>query len=209
MPLYDRQTLASMAVEVGAKVGIVPPTGEVAQRFAVPEWLFVDPGAAYVRTVEIDLDGLEPQVSIPHAVDNVADLSRVAGTRITQVFLGTCTNGRYADLRQAADILRGRRVSPEVRLIVTPASSVEMSRAAADGTLTTLLEAGAALSTPGCGPCMGRHMGALGDDDVCLSTANRNFKGRMGAPTSQIYLASPAVAAATALTGVITDPRSL
>lgn len=209
MPLHDRQTLASMAVEVGAKVGIVPPTGEVAQRFAVPEWLYVDPGAAYVRTVEIDLNDLEPQVSIPHAVDNVADLSRVAGTRVTQVFLGTCTNGRYADLRQAADLLRGRRVSPEVRLIVTPASSVEMSRAAADGTLSTLLEAGATVTTPGCGPCMGRHMGALGDDDVCLSTANRNFKGRMGAPTSQIYLASPAVAAATALTGVITDPRRL
>lgn len=209
LALPGRQTLASMAVEVGAKVGIVPPFGDAMQRFAVPEWLRVDPGAIYVRDVEIDLDGLEPQVAIPHAVDNVADLAQVAGTPVSVVFLGTCTNGRYSDLRQAAEIIRGRRVYARVRFVVTPASSIEMSRAAADGTLETLLAAGAILSTPGCGPCMGRHMGTLGDEDVCLSTANRNFKGRMGAPTSKIYLASPAVAAATALTGVITDPRRL
>lgn len=209
LALPGRQTLASMAVEVGAKVGIVPPFGEAMQRFAVPDWLRVNPGVTYTRSLEIDLDGLEPQVAIPHAVDNVADLSQVAGTPVSVVFLGTCTNGRYTDLRQAADLLRGRRVDARVRFVVTPASSVEMSRAAADGTLETLLAAGAILSTPGCGPCMGRHMGTLGDEDVCLSTANRNFKGRMGAPTSKIYLASPAVAAATALTGVITDPRSL
>lgn len=209
LALPGRQTLASMAVEVGAKVGIVPPFGDAMQRFAVPEWLRVDPGASYARSLEIDLDGLEPQVAIPHAVDNVADLAQVAGTPVSVVFLGTCTNGRYTDLRQAADLLRGRRVDARVRFVVTPASSIEMSRAAADGTLETLLAAGAILSTPGCGPCMGRHMGTLGDEDVCLSTANRNFKGRMGAPTSKIYLASPAVAAATALTGVITDPRSV
>lgn len=209
LPLNGRQTLASMAVEVGAKAGIVPPDGEVAERFTVPGWLHVDSGARYARTVEIDLDELDPQISIPHAVDQVSDLSQVAGTRVNVVFLGTCTNGRYEDLCQAAEILRGRRISPDVRFLVTPASSREMARAAADGTLETLLEAGATLSTPGCGPCMGRHQGTLGDEDVCLSTGNRNFKGRMGAPTSQIYLASPAVAAATALTGVISDPRSL
>lgn len=209
LPLPGRQTLASMAVEVGAKAGIVPPSGEVADLFTVPEWLHVDPQAAYSQTVRIDLDGLEPQIAIPHAVDQVVDLSAVAGKKVSVVFMGTCTNGRYEDMRQAADILRGRRISDQVRFLVTPASSQELARAAADGTLLTLIESGATLNTPGCGPCMGRHQGTLGDEDICLSTGNRNFKGRMGAPTSQIYLASPGVAAATALTGVITDPRNL
>jgi methanogen homoaconitase large subunit len=209
LPLPGRQTLASMAVEVGAKVGIVPPSGEVLERFDVPDWLFVDPAAEYARTVTIDLDALEPQVAIPHAVDHVVDLSNVAGTRVDVVFMGTCTNGRYEDMREAARIVRGRQVAANIRFLVTPASSRELARAAADGTLETLIAAGAILNTPGCGPCMGRHQGTLGDDDVCLSTGNRNFKGRMGAPTSQIYLASPAVAAATALTGTITDPRNL
>lgn len=209
LPLNGRQTLASMAVEVGAKVGIVPPSGAIAGLFEVPDWLFVDAQARYQKTITIDINNLEPQVAVPHAVDQVVNLSEVAGRKVSVVFMGTCTNGRYEDLRQAADILDGKRVSSQVRFLVTPASSQEMARAAADGTLLTLIEAGAVLSTPGCGPCMGRHQGTLGDDDICLSTGNRNFKGRMGAPTSQIYLASPAVAAASALTGVITDPRNL
>ena len=209
LDLPGRQTLASMAVEVGAKAGIVPPTGVVADQFAVPEWLFVDPGAGYAHSVTIDLGDLEPQIALPHAVDQVVDLSQVAGRAVSVVFLGTCTNGRYEDMRQAAEILRGRRVSSSVRMLVTPASSREMARAAEDGTLLALVEAGAILTTPGCGACMGRHQGTLGDEDVCLSTGNRNFKGRMGAPTSQIYLASPAVAAATAITGCITDPRGV
>ena len=125
------------------------------------------------------------------------------------IFLGTCTNGRYEDLRAAADLLAGKRISSDVRMLVTPASQRELQRAIADGTLNTLVEAGAILTTPGCGACMGRHQGTLGENDVCLSTGNRNFKGRMGAPTSQIYLASPAVAAATALTGQISDPRTV
>ena len=132
----------------------------------------------------------------------------IAGTPVSVVFLGTCTNGRYEDMRAAASILQGKHIAGGVRFIVTPASSIELARAAADGTLVTLIEAGATLTTPGCGPCMGRHQGTLGDDEVCLSTGNRNFKGRMGAPTSKIYLASPAVAAATALTGQIADPRA-
>ncbi len=209
LDLPGRQTLASMAVEVGAKAGIVPPTGVVADQFAVPEWLFVDPGAGYAHSVTINLGDLEPQIALPHAVDQVVDLSQVAGRAVSVVFLGTCTNGRYEDMRQAAEILRGRRVSSSVRMLVTPASSREMARAAEDGTLLALVEAGAILTTPGCGACMGRHQGTLGDEDVCLSTGNRNFKGRMGAPTSQIYLASPAVAAATAITGCITDPRGV
>ena len=147
-------------------------------------------------------------MAAPHAVDRVVDLSEAAGTKVNVVFLGTCTNGRYEDLKIAAGLLSGRKISRDVRMYVTPASSRELRKAAADGTLDALLEAGATLTTPGCGMCMGRHQGTLGDGDVCLSTANRNFKGRMGAPTSQIYLASPAVAAATALTGVISDPRA-
>jgi methanogen homoaconitase large subunit len=207
LDLPGRQTLASMAIEVGAKVGIIPPLGLPGNRYPVPDWLHLDPDASYARTITIRLDELEPQVAIPHSVDAVTDLSQVAGTPVTAVFLGTCTNGRHVDMQAAASILQGKHIDSRVRLILTPASSTELARAAADGTLGILLEAGATLTTPGCGPCMGRHQGTLGDDEVCLSTGNRNFKGRMGAPTSKIYLASPAVAAATALTGQITDPR--
>ena len=209
LPLPGRQTLASMAVEMGAKVGIIPPTGILPDLYHSPDWLFVDDSAEYSKTLTINVDSLQPQISIPHAVDHVCDLSDVVGTPVNVVFLGTCTNGRYEDLNQAAVILKGKRIADGIRMIVTPASSREMARASADGTITTLVEAGAVITTPGCGMCMGRHNGTLGDGDVCLSTANRNFKGRMGAPTSQIYLASPAVAAATALHGRITDPRIL
>jgi methanogen homoaconitase large subunit len=125
------------------------------------------------------------------------------------VFIGTCTNGRYEDLAETAGLLKGKKVDPGVRLIITPASNRELMRAASDQTLSTLIEAGAILTAPGCGACMGRHQGVLGEDEACLSTANRNFKGRMGAPSSKIYLASPAVAAATALRGVISDPREI
>jgi methanogen homoaconitase large subunit len=207
LPLYGRQTLCSMAVELGAKAGIVPPSGEIRRRFTVPEWLFVDPDASYFRTLEIDLETLEPQIAIPHAVDHVVDVSVVAGKKFDQIFLGTCTNGRYEDLREAALIIKGHQISDQVRFIITPASSHELLRAMADDTLSTLIAAGAVLSTPGCGACMGRHQGTLGKKDVCLSTGNRNFKGRMGDPASQIYLVSPAVAAASAIRGVITDPR--
>lgn len=209
LDLPGRQTLASMAVEIGAKAGMVPPTGEAAEKWTVPDWLSVENGAVYHATLAVNLDQLEPQVALPHAVDQVVDLSQVKGTAVDMVFLGTCTNGRYEDLAEAARILKGKRVDSRVRLIVTPASNRELSRAAADGTLNDLLATGAILTAPGCGPCMGRHEGVLGDEEVCLSTGNRNFKGRMGAPTSLIYLASPSVAAATALRGVITDPREI
>jgi methanogen homoaconitase large subunit len=209
MDLPGRQTLASMGIEVGAKAAIIPPFGEAVEHLTVPDWLTLDPSARYTRTLPLNLDTLEPQVAIPHSVDTVADLSEVAGTVVSAVFLGTCTNGRYEDMQAAANILRGKHIALGVRFIVTPASSIELARAASDGTLVALIEAGATLTTPGCGPCMGRHQGTLGDDDVCLSTGNRNFKGRMGAPTSKIYLASPAVAAATALAGQIADPRAI
>ncbi|GIK56370.1 MAG: 3-isopropylmalate dehydratase large subunit [Chloroflexi bacterium] len=209
LSLPGRQTISSMAIELGAKAGIFPPTGVAAVDWDVPDWLFVDPDATYTQTVTINLDELEPQVAIPHAVDDVVDVGAVAGTKVDVVFLGTCTNGRYEDMRDAADILKGRQLAPGTRLILSPASRVELQRAIADDTLNVLLEAGAILTTPGCGPCMGRHQGVLGEGDVCLSTGNRNFKGRMGHPSSQIYLASASVAAATAVTGVITDPREL
>ena len=209
LPLPGRQTMSSMAIELGAKAGIFPPDGEVAQRFTVPEWLFVEPEAMFAQTITIDLDELEPQVAVPHSVDDVVDLGEVVGQAVDVVFLGTCTNGRYEDLRIVADILKGKQLAPGMRMLVTPASRQELQKAIADDTLNTLLEAGVTLTTPGCGPCMGRHQGTLGEGDVCLSTGNRNFKGRMGHPSSQIYLASPAVAAATALTGKITDPREI
>lgn len=207
LPLNGRQTLASMAIELGAKAGIFPADGEVSGRFDVPEWFKLDLSAPVAQEIVINLDELDPQVAIPHSVDDVVDLRDIAGTPVDVVFLGTCTNGRYEDMKDAAEVLRGRKLS--VRMIVTPASSQELQKAIADGTLSTLIEAGVTLTTPGCGPCMGRHQGALGDDDVCLSTGNRNFKGRMGHPTSKIYLASPSVAAATAVMGRITDPREI
>ena len=206
-PLEDRQTLASMAVEIGAKAGIVPPDGLDPQRFHIPEWYGVQQGAYYQRELEIDLDSLQPQVAAPNAVDAVQDLDAFSGTSVDVVFIGTCTNGRY--LKAAASLLEGRQIHPSVRLMITPASSKELQRASADGSLNTLLAAGATLTTPGCGPCMGRHQGTLGNGEVCLSTGNRNFRGRMGAPDSQIYLASPLVAAATAITGEITAPQQV
>jgi methanogen homoaconitase large subunit len=209
LAVNERQTIASMAVEVGAKVGMFPPSGEVLERFTAPDWLYVDPQAHYIQTLEIDVDQLEPQVAIPSSVDHVVDLPEVAGTSVTTVFLGTCTNGRYEDMRIAASVLKDKKISSSVRMIITPASSQELKRALADDTMSILIEAGATLTSPGCGMCMGRHQGTLGDEDVCLSTGNRNFKGRMGSPTSLIYLASPAVAAATAITGRITDPRQV
>ncbi len=209
LPLPGRQTLASMAVEMGAKVGIVPPIGNLPAFHQHLDWLSLKKDANYSRTVDIDLNELCPQVAIPHAVDHVVDIPEIAGTHVDVVFLGTCTNGRHEDLVQAAALMKGKKIAKDVRMIVTPASSREMAKAASDGTLTTLIEAGAVITSPGCGMCMGRHNGTLGDGDVCLSTANRNFKGRMGAPTSQIYLASPSVAAATAFAADISDPREL
>jgi len=209
LPLPGRQTMSSMAIELGAKAGIFPPVGEVAERFDVPDWLFVNPEASYAKTFDIDLNALEPQVAVPHSVDDVVDLSDVVGTKIDVVFLGTCTNGRYEDMREAANILKGRQLAPGMRMLVSPASRQELQKAIGDDTMSILLDAGVTLTTPGCGPCMGRHQGTLGEGDVCLSTGNRNFKGRMGHPTSQIYLAGPGVAAATAITGKITDPKKL
>lgn len=215
LPISDRMTLATLSIEVGAKAGIVPPTGpgwdaHAQQRgISAPAWLRVEAGATYTRTVEADLSLLEPQVSAPHFVDNVQDLAALGHVPVDVVYLGTCTNGHYNDMAAAARILRGRRVAPGVRLLVVPATSQALQQATEDGTLATLLAAGAALGTPGCGACIGRHMGVLAPGETCLFTGNRNFRGRMGSPEAQIYLASPEVAAATALTGYITHPAEV
>ena len=209
LSLASRQTLACMTTELGAKAGIIPPDGEVAERFSVPDWLTVDPGAHYVKELIVNLDDLNPQVSVPHHVDQVVDASELAHVKVDVVFVGTCTNGRLEDLRAVAQILDGKRIAPGVRLLIVPASSEVLQAAVSDGTLGKLLAAGATIGTPSCGPCIGRHMGVLGQGEVCVSTANRNFKGRMGSPEADIYLSSPQVAAATALTGRITDPREV
>jgi methanogen homoaconitase large subunit len=207
----ERMTLATLSIEVGSKAGIVDPQGLTVRGEppAVPEWLFVDREARYARTVEVDLDALEPQVSVPNYVDTVADLGELGRVAVDVVYIGTCTNGHYEHMRAAAEVLRGRRVAPGVRLLVVPASSDSLRRATEDGTLSSLLQSGAAIGTPGCGACIGRHMGVLAPGEVCLFTGNRNFRGRMGSPDARIYLASPEVAAATALTGYITHPAEV
>src|SRR5262245_6409573 len=225
LPISDRMTLATLSIEVGGKAGIIPPTGELRMeneelsgpRINMSEFstlnsqfpIAVQEGAIYSQTVEVDLDRLDPQVSAPHYVDNVVDLHDLGRVAVDVVYIGTCTNGHYADMAAAARILRGRRVASGVRLLVVPASSEALRQASDDGTLSALLAAGAAIGTPGCGACIGRHMGVLAPGEVCLFTGNRNFRGRMGSPEARIYLASPEVAAATALTGYITHPQEI
>ncbi len=215
LSVMERMTLATLSIEVGAKAGLVPPTSSAGslsaagRSIAVPDWLAVQADAHYSRVVPIDLEQLEPQVAAPHTVDNVTDLSALGRVAVDVVYLGTCTNGHYEDMAAAAQILRGRRLAPGMRMLVVPASAQALQRAAEDGTLTTLLAAGATIGTPGCGACIGRHMGVLAPGEVCLFTGNRNFRGRMGSPEAQIYLASPEVAAATALTGYLTHPQEV
>ncbi len=213
MAMTDRLTIANMAVEAGAKVGLFP-SDRVTQKYLETQGrgdrylpLTADADASYEQTLEIDATSLEPTVSRPHTVDNIALARELKGVHIDQVFLGTCTNGRLEDFRIAADILRGRKCRPGTRLIVAPASQQIYLDTIATGYMTTLIEAGATVVPPGCAACLGVHQGVLGDGEVCLSTANRNFKGRMGNPSAFVYLASPATAAATAIAGQITDPR--
>lgn len=206
----ERMTMAGMTTEFGAKAGLIPPDDIVrAYGFTVPDWLAVDADAVYSQTVEIDASSLAPQVAMPNEVDNVGDVAELGKVAVDVVFLGTCTNARLDDLRAAAAILRGRHVHPRVRMLVVPASHQVLEQAISEGVMTDLLAAGATLGTPGCGPCIGRHMGVLSAGEVCVSTGNRNFPGRMGSPQARIYLASPQTAAASALTGYITDPREM
>jgi 3-isopropylmalate/(R)-2-methylmalate dehydratase large subunit len=213
LPMSERLTVSNMAVEAGAKVGLFPADSVTesylknqgrSKRF-IP--LASDPDAIYEATLEINATRLEPTVAKPHSVDNTALARELKGVRIDQVFIGTCTNGRLDDLRIAASILQGKKCHPRTRLIVAPASRRVLLDALAAGYISTLVEAGATIVPPGCAACLGVHQGVLGDGEACLSTANRNFKGRMGNPEAFVYLASPATAAATAIRGEITDPR--
>jgi methanogen homoaconitase large subunit len=169
----------------------------------------VEVQAEYLDQFSIELGAIVPMVARPHRVDDVAPARSLSDVRVDQVFLGTCTNGRLQDMHAAAEILRGHTIAPGVRMIVIPASRRALQDAVADGTLGVLLEAGATVGPPGCGPCIGRHLGVLGSGEVCFSTSNRNFAGRMGSPQARIYLGSPQTAAATALRGAITDPRDV
>ncbi len=215
MSMSSRLTMANMAVEAGAKAGLFPADettrGFLAAYGREEGFRELSPGrqAKYLDEVEINLSEIEPMVAKPPNVDNVCPVSEVEGIEVDQVFIGSCTNGRLEDLELAARILRRHGVKKGVRLIVGPASRRIYLDAARLGIIDILVSAGATVIPPGCGPCPGRHLGILGDDEVCVSTQNRNFTGRMGNPKAKIYLASPATAAATAATGRITDPREV
>ncbi len=215
LSMSDRLTISNLVVEAGAKVGLFP-SDEITHNYLNARGrgekyypLRADPDASYEQVIKISLKELEPVVSKPHAVDNVAPVRELKGTKVQQVYLGSCTSGRLEDLAVAAAILQGRKIHPEVRLIIAPASRQILSQAIKKGYIETFLEAGASIVVPGCAGCFGLHQGVLGDGESCLSTTNRNFKGRMGNPEAYIYLGSPATAATTALRGEITDPREV
>ncbi len=215
MTMSERFTLANMAVEAGAKCGLFA-TDEKTYEFLQSrhrEYAFkkitFDEDAEYERVINIDASTIVPMVSCPHTVDNVKPASELGDVKVDQVFIGSCTNGRIEDLRIAAKILKKQKVHPDVRLIIAPASRDVMMQALREGLIEILTYVGASIIPPGCGPCVGVHAGILGDGEVCLSTQNRNFKGRMGNPEGKIYLSSPAVAAYSAVCGYISDPSEI
>jgi homoaconitate hydratase family protein len=210
--LASRIVMANMAAEMGAKNGYFVPDDKVfdwLQTRAQSEFEAIasDPDASFEAVFSYDISGLDPQVACPHTVDNVRPISEVQGTPFNQAVIGTCTNGRLEDLRIAARILKGKKVHPHIRTLVIPASRKEYLGALKEGIIQSLVEAGCLILNPGCGPCLGAHQGILAPGEVALSTANRNFRGRMGSRDSAIYLASPATVAASATEGKITDPR--
>lgn len=207
----DEQTFAYLAARQAARLVRQGQVAEpqVLQEEMMTAALYPDIDAPYSAVHRYTAAALEPYVACPHSMDNVAPLSQLAGTRVQQAFIGTCTNGRLEDLAAAAEVVRGRQVATGTRLLVIPASSQVLQDALQAGYIQTLLAAGAVLGTPGCGPCMGNHMGVPAPKEVTISTANRNFQGRMGTRDAEIYLASPAVVAASAIQGMIADPRAL
>lgn len=227
LSIESRMVIANFMAEFGVKNAYLPPDDAVYDWLA-PRWarrtgepveavreriaanaLYPDPDAVYEAEYGYRLDDLEPMVACPHSVDHVQPLREVAGVRVDMAFIGTCTNGRLEDIAAAAEILRGRRIAPNVRLLVIPASSEVLQEALRRGYIQILVEAGAMIGVPGCGPCMGNHMGIPAPGEVVISSGSRNFRGRMGTPDAAIYLASPAVVAASALRGRITDPREV
>ncbi len=214
MSIEGRLTLSNMAVEMGAKAGIVEPDEKTLSYlsglgFRYSEPLVGDSDPVYSKSLVLDVSDLEPQVACPSAVDNVKRLKEVEGIIVNQVFLGSCTNGRIEDLRVAAEIVKGKKVKRGTRMIVTPASRKIYLQALEEGLITIFLKAGCVVCNPGCGPCVGAHQGILAPGEVCVSTSNRNFKGRMGSMEAEIYLVSPATAAVTAIEGTLTDPRRI
>ncbi len=209
----ERLTISNMAVEIGAKVGLMEADSKVLKWLSdkggkkTPKPVSADPDAKYISVKSYDVSKLVPQIAKPHAVDNGADVTELSDVKIDQAFLGTCTNGRLIDLEIAAKILKGHSVHPGVKFIVAPASKEIYLQAVKRGLVETFVKSGCIVVAPGCGPCVGTHNGVLSDGEVAISTANRNFKGRMGNPNSFIYLASPATVAASALAGRISDPR--
>jgi 3-isopropylmalate/(R)-2-methylmalate dehydratase large subunit len=212
LSLASRLTMSNMTVEIGGKFGFFEPDEKVKAYLATRtsrtyDILKPDSDAVYEKTFEMDVTGLEPQIAFPYTIDNVKPVSQAGGIKIEQALLGSCTNGRVEDLRIAAEILRGKKVHPDTRCLVIPASGEVFREAADEGILSTLVEAGAVICAPGCGSCHGSCMGLLAAGESCVASINRNFKGRMGSPQSRVYLASPATVAASAIEGKITDPR--
>ncbi len=214
LSMDQRFTMTNMAVEAGAKNGIIEPDGItlgfVADRsHRAPSVCISDPGADYERVIRIEVDTMEPQVAFPYSPANVRPLSQVGNIELDQVFIGSCTNGRMEDLRDAATILKGKTVKKGVRLIVMPGSQLVYKEAIKEGIIGVLVDAGAVIGPPSCGPCLGGHLGILAEGERALSTTNRNFIGRMGHPKSEVYLASPVVAASSAILGCIAGPEEL
>lgn len=212
MSVSDRMVLCNMAIEMGGKTGLIEPDEKtikyVEGRSSKKYQIFrTDEDAESLTTMHVDIKDLEPQIACPHNVDNVKPVSEVEGTPIDQIFLGSCTNGRIDDMRVAAKILKGKEVSPNMRMLVIPASREVYRNALDEGLMNIFVDAGALVCNPCCGPCLGGHVGLLGPGEVSLSTSNRNFKGRQGSPEAEVYLSSAAVAAASAIKGKITDPR--
>jgi 3-isopropylmalate/(R)-2-methylmalate dehydratase large subunit len=212
LSMDGRFTMANMAIEAGAKNGIFPVDektiayiqGRLQREYRIYQ---SDPDAGYAREIDIDVCRIEPQVALPHLPENARSVKEIGEIKIDQVVIGSCTNGRLEDLRVAAQILKGQKVHPEVRLIVIPGTQKIYAEALAEGLINIFIEAGAAVSTPTCGPCLGGHMGILAKGERALATTNRNFVGRMGHPESEVYLAGPAVAAASAVKGRIAAPE--
>ena len=210
----SRMTISNQAMEAGAKAAIIPPDEKtisyIKERTSKEiKPVFADENANYEKTYEFDISDLEPQIACPHTVDNVKPVSEVTGLHIDQAVLGSCTNGRLEDLAIAAEILKGKRIAEHVRMIVVPASREIYLQAMEKGYMQIFLEAGATIINPGCGPCLGAHQGILASGERAITSTNRNFRGRMGSPDSEVYLASPATVAASALRGEITDPREV
>lgn len=212
MNISGRMTLCNMSVEMGAKNGYVEPDEKTIQWLSSRtgekyEIIKSDSDANFEKVINFEVDELQPQIACPHTVDNVKSVSEVKGIKIDQALIGTCTNGRIEDLKIASEVLKGRKISKNTRLLVFPASMEVYAEAMELGIFQELVKSGAVIMNPGCGPCLGAHEGVLAPGEICLSTANRNFKGRMGCKEAEVYLASPATVAASALCGEITDVR--